>query len=114
MRGIIGAPWASGTWNPLQSCDEMAGRGGDMKAVLLTLSAVASLGVTHAHGQSPLASPMFEVATVRQNTGLSDASRISGPTPGRFTITNVPLVFILHHAYQALAHQLVGAPDWVG
>jgi uncharacterized protein (TIGR03435 family) len=85
-----------------------------MKAVLLTVSAVASLGIAHAHGQSPLASPMFEVATVRQNTGLSDASRISGPTPGRFTITNVPLVFILHHAYQALAHQLVGAPDWVG
>ena len=85
-----------------------------MKAVFLTASALASLVIAQVHGQSPQASPTFEVATVRQTTGVSDAARISGPTPGRFTITNVPLVFILHHAYRAMAHQIVGAPDWVG
>ena len=35
--------------------------------------------------------PAFEVASVRQNTSVSSASRNSGPAPGRFTIVNVPL-----------------------
>ena len=54
----------------------------------------------------------FEVASVRQNTSVSSASSISGATPGRFTVTNTPLRFILLHAYQLRDHQLIDAPDW--
>jgi len=56
--------------------------------------------------------PSFEVASVKQNNSASPTSRISGPTPGRFTVTNVPLRFILLYAYQLLDHELIGAPEW--
>ena len=52
----------------------------------------------------------FEVASVRQNTSGSSASRISGPTPARFTIVNVPLRFIILHAYNLRDHELIDAP----
>jgi uncharacterized protein (TIGR03435 family) len=61
-------------------------------------------------GQTP--GPAFEVASVKQNESAAQAGRISGPTPGRFTVENVPLRFIVLHAYQLLDHQLIGMPDW--
>ena len=56
--------------------------------------------------------PAFEVASVRENTSASQASSSSGPAPGRFTVTNVPLRFILLDAFELRDHQLIGAPEW--
>jgi uncharacterized protein (TIGR03435 family) len=58
------------------------------------------------------AQPAFEVASVKENTSVSENSGISGPLPGRFRITNTPLRFILLHAFQVLDHQLIDAPGW--
>jgi uncharacterized protein (TIGR03435 family) len=54
----------------------------------------------------------FEVASVRENTSASSVSSNSGPRPGRFTITNTPLRFIVLEAFGLLDHQLLGAPEW--
>ena len=59
--------------------------------------------------QAPLA---FEVASVRENTSASSVSSNSGPRPGRFTIVNTPLRFIVLQAFGLLDHQLLGAPEW--
>jgi uncharacterized protein (TIGR03435 family) len=56
--------------------------------------------------------PAFEVASVKPNTAVNAGGSISGPTPGRHTITNVPLRFIILDAYQLRDHQLIDAPDW--
>jgi uncharacterized protein (TIGR03435 family) len=57
------------------------------------------------------ARPAFEGASVRQNTSASSASR-TGPEPGRFTIVNVPLRFIILNAYGLRDHALIDSPDW--
>ena len=53
----------------------------------------------------------FDVASVRQNTSGSAASSIS-TTPGRLVVTNTPLGFIVLHAFQLRAHEVVDVPDW--
>ena len=67
-------------------------------------------GLAQAETQPP--KPAFEVASVRQNTSASSASRTSGPTPGRFTLVNVPLRFIILDAYGLRDHELIDAPEW--
>jgi len=59
-----------------------------------------------------VAAPAFEVASVKENTSVSSVSSISGPRPGRFTIVNMPLRFIVLEGLGLLDHQLIGAPDW--
>ncbi len=71
--------------------------------------AVVSVGVLVAAQSAQLA---FDVASVKENTSVSDVSGISGPLPGRFRITNTPLRFVLLYAFQVLDNQLVGAPGW--
>ena len=66
--------------------------------------------VAGAVAQSPQLS--FEVASVKENTSVSDTGGISRATPGRLRITNTPLRFILLDAFQLLDHQLIGAPEW--
>src|SRR5687768_14750226 len=56
--------------------------------------------------------PAFDVASVRQNTSASSVSSRSGPTPGRFTMVNVPLRFIILEAYGLRDHELSDAPEW--
>jgi hypothetical protein len=58
-------------------------------------------------------SPSFEVASVKENTSGSSVSSLSGPRPGRFTITNTPLRFIVLEAFGLLDHQLIGGPNWI-
>lgn len=77
-------------------------------AVIPALLAVATLSLT---AQVPVNAPAFEVASVRQNTSASPASSIS-TTPGRLVVTNTPLGFIILHAFQVRAHELVGVPEW--
>jgi uncharacterized protein (TIGR03435 family) len=78
-------------------------------AAVMTM-AVAAIGVTEA--QSPLS---FDVASVKEHTSVSDSAAfgIMPATPGRMRITNTPLRFILHYAFQIRDHQLIGAPDWI-
>jgi len=74
---------------------------------LTLIGALTSLA--QAHAQPP--KPAFEVASVRQNTSASSASR-TAPVPGRFTIVNVPLRFIILDAYGLRDQQLTDAPEW--
>jgi uncharacterized protein (TIGR03435 family) len=59
------------------------------------------------------ARPAFEVASVKENTSVSDRGG-PGSTPGRFRVTNSPLRFILLDAFHVMDHQLIGAPEWTG
>jgi uncharacterized protein (TIGR03435 family) len=78
------------------------------RAVLAGVAVMSALAVAAAQSTQPA----FDVASVKENTSVSDGSSISGPLPGRFRITNTPLRFILLHAFQVLDHQLIGAPGW--
>jgi uncharacterized protein (TIGR03435 family) len=78
---------------------------------LAVLAAVMSVVVrVHVDGQSP--QPSFDVASVKENTSVGDTGGFSPATPGRLRITNVPLRFILLHAFEVMDHQLIGAPEW--
>ena len=57
------------------------------------------------------AQPAFDVASVKENTSVSDRGG-PGSTPGRFRVTNSPLRFILLDAFHLMDHQLIGAPEW--
>jgi uncharacterized protein (TIGR03435 family) len=74
----------------------------------LTVCSGAALGQDAASGP-PLA---FEVASVKENTSRSQGGRLSGPDPGRFTATNIPLRFLILDAFGLRDHEVVGAPDW--
>jgi uncharacterized protein (TIGR03435 family) len=77
------------------------------KATILTvMMGACALG---ASAQSPRA---FDVASVKENTSVSDTGGIAPATPGRVRITNTPLRFILLHAFELMDHQLIGAPEW--
>ena len=68
-----------------------------------------AVSVLAAAAQAPV--PSFDVTSVRENTSGSSASDIAS-TPSRFVVTNTPLGFIILHAYQLMAHQLVDVPEW--
>jgi len=76
--------------------------------ILAGIAVIAA--VAAAVAQSP--QPAFDVASVKENTSVSDTGGIAPATPGRVRITNVPLRFILLHAFQLMDHQLIGAPEW--
>ena len=75
-------------------------------AIILELAVLSSAAQDTA---SPLS---FDVASVKQNNSGSGSSRIQDNIPGRLTITNVPVRFILLRAFELMDHQLVGAPEW--
>jgi uncharacterized protein (TIGR03435 family) len=58
--------------------------------------------------------PAFEVVSVKLNTSANPSGNISGATPGRFTMSGVPLLFIVNYAYPVRGYQLAGLPDWAG
>ena len=70
---------------------------------------VAGVALLHADAQSPL---RFDVASVKENTSVSDTGGIAPATPGRVRITNMPLRLILLDAFRLMDHQLIGAPEW--
>jgi len=76
------------------------------RAALVMTMAIAAVNLAASQSLS------FDVASVKENTSVSDGGGISGPLPGRFRITNTPLRFILLYAFQVLDHQLIGAPGW--
>jgi uncharacterized protein (TIGR03435 family) len=56
--------------------------------------------------------PVFDVASVKENTSVSDTGGIAPTMPGRVRIINMPMRFILLDAFRLMDHQLIGAPDW--
>jgi uncharacterized protein (TIGR03435 family) len=78
------------------------------RAALVGLVAVAS--AVGALAQSP--QPSFEVASVKENTSVSNTGGTPRATPGRLRITNTPLRFVLLDAFHVMDHQLIGAPEW--
>jgi uncharacterized protein (TIGR03435 family) len=83
-----------------------------VRLTVLTGVAVVSGAALAAAQPSQLA---FDVASVKENTSVSDTAPfgIMAPTPGRLRIVRTPLRFILHYAFQVRDHQLIGAPEWV-
>jgi uncharacterized protein (TIGR03435 family) len=78
-----------------------------------------ALGVCPAFGQSasdkPAAAPRpeFEVASIKLNKS-GDMRAMIRPSPGgRFTVTNIPLQFVITIAYRIKDFQLSGAPPWL-
>jgi uncharacterized protein (TIGR03435 family) len=53
----------------------------------------------------------FEVASIKLDKS-GDMRAMVRPTPGRFTLTNVPMQFIVTNAYKIKDFQLSGAPPW--
>ena len=55
----------------------------------------------------------FDVASVKINKDQSGPSNISASKqPGRFIVSNTPILFVVLYAYNLMGHQLIGMPDW--
>lgn len=77
---------------------------------------IAAVSIILAGVVNPIAQvpgPSFEVVSVKENTSGRSVSSLSGPRPGRFTITNMPLRFIVLEAFGLLDHQLIGGQNWI-
>ena len=75
------------------------------------------LGLASHPAAQSAAGPSFEVASVKpSNPDAADPlglPRTLPPTPGRFTILNAPLRFLVLRAYGPLFDfQIIGGPDW--
>jgi uncharacterized protein (TIGR03435 family) len=75
---------------------------------------IAVISAVTASAQSPLPGSglAFEVVSVKENRTAGESGLISGPTPGRFTVRNTPLRFILLYAFDLRSHQLIDTPEW--
>jgi uncharacterized protein (TIGR03435 family) len=86
-------------------------------AVAVTLSAQTP-GTVFLGGQPPPAPPwdaphlQFEVASVKTNKS-GPAGMGMRTLPSSFTVTNVPLRFLIQQAYRVSAYQLLGGPAWL-
>jgi uncharacterized protein (TIGR03435 family) len=79
---------------------------------ILALVAILCLS-THVSAQTVEPSPKrFEVASVKPSRSTDERSKLSSDNPGRFIATNVPLRFLILHAYHLRDHELVDAPQW--
>lgn len=54
----------------------------------------------------------FEVASVKPSRATEEQSKLSSGNPGRFIAINIPLRFLILHAYHLRDHELVNAPEW--
>ena len=77
-------------------------------AVLAGMTVVSAMAVAAAQSLQPV----FDVASVKENTSVSDTGGIAPTMPGRVRIINMPMRFILLDAFRLMDHQLIGAPDW--
>ena len=82
---------------------------------MLRATAVAGLVLSSvgAFGQPAAPRPEFEVASIKLNKS-GDMRMMVRPSPGgRFTVTNVPMQFVVTMAYRIKDFQLSGAPPWL-
>src|SRR5438105_3604997 len=90
-----------------------------MRRLILGVCLVA--GVTIAAAQEPplpatsasQAQPVFEVATLKQNTSGERGGGIRRMPGGRVAVTNMAARQLVAFAYQLQAYQLVGGPQWL-
>jgi uncharacterized protein (TIGR03435 family) len=83
-----------------------------MKTRFVIIPCMLAFALTGSAQSLAVAPRQFEVASVKQNLSQSDASNISSAAQGRFVATNVPARFLILYAYDLLAHQLTGLPEW--
>ena len=87
----------------------------------LVLSTVFALATLHFHAQEPpelnSASPTFEVASIRRNTGPPGPPQLDARTfrqNGRVTVTNMSLLAILQVLYRTDSPTTIaGGPSWI-
>jgi uncharacterized protein (TIGR03435 family) len=86
-----------------------------MRLYLLLGLAITTLGLASHPAAQSAAKPRFEVASVKPSaTDPLAFPRSSPPTPGRFTMLDVPLSLLVQRAYGPLVDfQIVGGPDWL-
>jgi uncharacterized protein (TIGR03435 family) len=58
------------------------------------------------------ARPQFEVASVKRNTSGSRGGGFDA-RGGRYSTTNMPLMFLIQQAYKVQTFQIIGAPAWI-
>jgi uncharacterized protein (TIGR03435 family) len=80
--------------------------------VILAIGVALCSIAVRAQEAAPAPLPTFEVASVKENMSGSQRVVFPGQLPGRYTATNVPLIFIVQNAFQLRAHEIAGAPDW--
>jgi uncharacterized protein (TIGR03435 family) len=85
-------------------------------SLLVTTAVVFSAQAgTSGRQQSPaprVATPSFEVASVKPNRSADPGIRIDLPGGNRFVATNVPLRELIRFAYDVQSVRLIGGPDW--
>jgi uncharacterized protein (TIGR03435 family) len=80
--------------------------------VLSGLMLAASLAPRWIALAQEAARPSFEVASIKPNTSASGNTGLRF-TPGRLTIENAPLRYLITWAYNVRVFQLSGGPGWV-
>jgi uncharacterized protein (TIGR03435 family) len=85
------------------------------RAIILSVVGVAALiaaARVQVRAQSDAKPLAFEVTSVKANKSETDPGGTTDTIPGRFTVSNTPLLFIINYAYNLPGYRLVGAPDW--
>ncbi len=77
-----------------------------------SLGALVAIAPVQPRAQSVAKPLAFEVASVKANKSETDPGGTTDTTPGRFTVSNTPLFFIINYAYNLPGYRVVGAPDW--
>ena len=83
-------------------------RGTTRRALILVCAAVATGWLSVAVRAQ---TPAFDVASVQEN-GSGSGDGVFRRQPGRFTVTNLSLEWIIQTAYGIREYQLVNAPNW--
>jgi uncharacterized protein (TIGR03435 family) len=79
------------------------------------LGVVALLGVMtmRLDAQAPVATPQFDVASVKPNISGDGRVRIGLQPGGHFSVINMPLRMLVKSAYGLQDSQLIGGPSWM-
>src|SRR5688572_7471540 len=82
--------------------------------MLVGLTLIGSSVFVGAQGPAPGApTPMFDVASIRQNTSGDQEATVRVEPGGRMTIRNNTLFNIIRNAYTVQGFQIVGGPPWI-
>lgn len=97
----------------MAAMDVVSRLNGDLRRLVLLVSALSGFNMAFvASAQSPeLPIAPFEVASVKANrSGVARGE--FRPEPGRLTVVNMTLRFIIQQAFGLRDYQIVGAPGW--
>ena len=82
-----------------------------LRVVLAT--AFVTIAISPEHELSAQSAPLtFETVSIRENTTINADGIISGPSPGRFTVMNLPVASMIRYAYRLRDYQLLNTPNW--